>query len=90
MRNRRKSCAINNAWDLLSYFEEDLAYCISPFYHKSMKKASRFKEPSYNPIFEPLKSTRLAKECDKLDVAFETAMAEEGLAKDLLEWPEND
>ena len=34
-----------------------------------------------------LKRTRLAKECSKLDLAFEKAMAEEGLSEDLSRWP---
>ena len=34
-----------------------------------------------------LKRTRLAKECSKLDIAFEKAMAEEGLSEDLSQWP---
>lgn len=32
--------------------------------------------------------TRLARECAKLDPKFEQAMADEGLARDLEEWPE--
>ncbi|MDA8162673.1 MAG: ribbon-helix-helix domain-containing protein [Desulfobacteraceae bacterium] len=35
-----------------------------------------------------LKRTRLAKECTKLDITFEKAMAEEGLTEDLSQWPE--
>ncbi|MBI5026012.1 MAG: ribbon-helix-helix protein, CopG family [Nitrospirae bacterium] len=35
-----------------------------------------------------MKRTRLAKECAKLDRAFEKAMADEGLAEDLSQWPE--
>jgi metal-responsive CopG/Arc/MetJ family transcriptional regulator len=35
-----------------------------------------------------LKRTRLARECAKLDPPFEKALAEEGLSKDLSEWPE--
>jgi len=31
---------------------------------------------------------RLARECAKLDPAFEKALAEEGLPEDLSEWPE--
>jgi len=34
-----------------------------------------------------LKRTRLAKECSNLDLAFEKAMAEEGLSEDLSQWP---
>ena len=42
-------------------------------------------------VFEKLqrmKKSRLAKECAKLDPAFEKAMAEESLTEDLNEWPE--
>ncbi|MFH1703632.1 MAG: ribbon-helix-helix domain-containing protein [Nitrospirota bacterium] len=35
-----------------------------------------------------MKHSRLAKECAKLDPAFEKTMAEEGLTEDLSEWPE--
>jgi len=35
-----------------------------------------------------LKQSRLARECAKLDPAFEKALAEEGLSEDLSEWPE--
>lgn len=35
-----------------------------------------------------IKRTRLAKECAKLDPAFEKAMADEGLSEDLKQWPE--
>lgn len=35
-----------------------------------------------------IKHSRLAKECAKLDPAFEKTMAEEGLTEDLSEWPE--
>lgn len=35
-----------------------------------------------------LKRTRLAKECAKLDSAFEKAMADEGLTEDMSQWPE--
>ncbi len=37
---------------------------------------------------ERIEQSRLARECAKLDPAFEKALAEEGLAKDLDEWPE--
>jgi metal-responsive CopG/Arc/MetJ family transcriptional regulator len=32
--------------------------------------------------------SRLARECAKLDVAFEKALAEEGMSEDAAEWPE--
>lgn len=35
-----------------------------------------------------LKRNRLASECSKLDVAFEKAMAEEGLTEDISQWPQ--
>ncbi len=34
-----------------------------------------------------LRKTRLARECAKLDPAFEKGLAEEGLAPDAAEWP---
>lgn len=37
---------------------------------------------------ERLERSRLARECAKLDPDFEKALAEEGLSKDLSEWPE--
>jgi metal-responsive CopG/Arc/MetJ family transcriptional regulator len=35
-----------------------------------------------------LKRNRLAEECSRLDVAFEKAMAEEGIAEDVSQWPQ--
>jgi len=35
-----------------------------------------------------LERSRLAKECAKLDPAFEKALAEEGISEDLAKWPE--
>ncbi len=37
---------------------------------------------------ERLEHTRLARECAKLDAREEQAVAEEGFAKDMQEWPE--
>ena len=37
---------------------------------------------------ERLERSRLARECAKLDPAFEKAMAEEGISEELSEWPE--
>lgn len=37
---------------------------------------------------ERLAHSRLARECAKLDPAFEKALAEEGLSEDLGRWPE--
>ena len=35
-----------------------------------------------------MKRTRLSMECAKLDPVFEKAMAEEGIAEDVSQWPE--
>jgi metal-responsive CopG/Arc/MetJ family transcriptional regulator len=35
-----------------------------------------------------MERSRLAKECAKLDPAFEKALAEEGMSEDAAEWPE--
>jgi metal-responsive CopG/Arc/MetJ family transcriptional regulator len=35
-----------------------------------------------------LERSRLARECAKLDPAFEKALAEEGLSEDVSQWPE--
>jgi metal-responsive CopG/Arc/MetJ family transcriptional regulator len=35
-----------------------------------------------------IKRSRLSMECNKLDPIFEKAMAEEGLAEDVSQWPE--
>jgi len=35
-----------------------------------------------------MERSRLARECAKLDPAFEKALAEEGLSEDAAEWPE--
>ena len=35
-----------------------------------------------------IKKTRLAKECSKLDPAFERAISDEGLTEDVKQWPE--
>jgi metal-responsive CopG/Arc/MetJ family transcriptional regulator len=37
---------------------------------------------------ERLEHSRLAQECRKLDPRFEKALAEEGLSRELAEWPE--
>ena len=37
---------------------------------------------------ERMDRSRLARECAKLDPAFERALAEEGMSEDLRQWPE--
>lgn len=45
-------------------------------------------EAAVKEKLERLDRSRLARECAKLDPAFEKALAEEGLSGDLAEWPE--
>ena len=49
---------------------------------------SRIIEEAVVEKLNRINRNRLARECAKLDPAFEKAMAEEGLEKDLSEWPE--
>ena len=44
-------------------------------------------EAAIEEKLERVDRTRLARECAKLDPAFEKGMAEEGLGEDLAEWP---
>jgi metal-responsive CopG/Arc/MetJ family transcriptional regulator len=44
-------------------------------------------EAAVQEKLERLERTRLARECAMLDPAFEKALAEEGLAGDVVEWP---
>lgn len=45
-------------------------------------------EAAVEEKIERLEHGRLARECAKLDPAFERALAEEGLSQELNEWPE--
>ncbi len=49
---------------------------------------SRAIQHAVDEKLERIDRTRLARECAKLDPAFEKAMAEEGLGEDLEAWPE--
>ena len=49
---------------------------------------SRAIQEAVRDKLERLERGRLARECAKLDRAFEQRMADEGLAGDLEEWPE--
>jgi len=49
---------------------------------------SRAVEEAVEERLEKVELTRLARESAKLDPKFEQALAEEGLAGDLSEWPE--
>jgi metal-responsive CopG/Arc/MetJ family transcriptional regulator len=45
-------------------------------------------EEAVSEKLERLERSRLARECEKLDPKYEKALAEEGMAEDLEEWPE--
>lgn len=49
---------------------------------------SRAIQEAVQEKLERMERNRLARECIKLDPAFEKAMAEEGLSEELSEWPE--
>jgi Arc/MetJ-type ribon-helix-helix transcriptional regulator len=49
---------------------------------------SRAIEEALRERLQRLERSRLARECAKLDPAFEKALAEEGLSEELSEWPE--
>ena len=49
---------------------------------------SRAIQEALQDKLERIEHRRLARECTKLDPAFEKAMAEEGMSEELDEWPE--
>jgi Arc/MetJ-type ribon-helix-helix transcriptional regulator len=49
---------------------------------------SRAIQEAVEEKLERLERSRLARECTKLDPAFEQAMAEEGMSEELGQWPE--
>lgn len=49
---------------------------------------SRAIEEAVEEKLERLERNRLARECAKLEPAFEKALAEEGLSEELIDWPE--
>ena len=55
---------------------------------KVFRNRSRAIQDAVQEKLERLERSRLARECAKLDPAFEKALAEEGLAGDVAEWPE--
>jgi metal-responsive CopG/Arc/MetJ family transcriptional regulator len=57
-------------------------------HHKIFKNRSQAIQASVYQTIERMEHKRLARECIKLNVAFERSMAEEDLATDLEEWPE--
>ena len=57
------------------------------FHENIFMNRSQAIQEAVDEKIERLERNRLAKECAKLDPAFEKAMAEEGLNEDLSEWP---
>lgn len=55
---------------------------------KIFSNRSKAIQEAVKETIEKLDKNRLARECAKLDPAFEKVMADEGLAKDMEEWPE--
>lgn len=51
------------------------------------RSRSQAVETAIQEKLERLERTRLARECSKLDPAYEKSLAEEGLGADVLEWP---
>ena len=49
---------------------------------------SQIIQEAVEETLQRMERSRLAKECAKLDPAFEKAMAEEGMSEELSEWPE--
>ena len=55
---------------------------------KEFPNRSRAIQDALDDKLERMEKGRLARECAKLDPAYEKALADEGLAADVSEWPE--
>jgi len=55
---------------------------------RAFPNRSKAIEQAVKEKLERLDRSRLARECAKLDPAFEKALADEGLSGELAEWPE--
>jgi len=55
---------------------------------RTFPSRSRAVQEAVEEKLQHLEKTRLARECLKLNSALEQALAEEGVAEDLREWPE--
>ncbi|MCB0261138.1 MAG: ribbon-helix-helix protein, CopG family [Calditrichaeota bacterium] len=73
--------AISLDSDLLKIIDEFVKKRLYPNRSKAIQEAIREK-------VERLNKSRLALECAKLDPEYERAMAEEGIAAEMDEWPE--
>jgi len=56
--------------------------------NRAFPNRSRIIEEAVEEKLARMNRNRLARECAKLDPGFEKAMAEEGMEKELSEWPE--
>jgi metal-responsive CopG/Arc/MetJ family transcriptional regulator len=56
--------------------------------HRQFPSRSRAVQEAIRDKLDRLDKSRLARECAKLDPAFERALADEGLAEDMKQWPE--
>jgi len=73
--------AISLDEDVLARLDRLVKQEAFPSRSKAIEEAVREK-------LERLDRSRLARECAKLDPAFEKALADEGSSRDLSEWPE--
>ena len=55
---------------------------------RAFPSRSRAVQEAVEEKLNRLDGSRLARECAKLDPAFEKALAEEGMSEELSEWPE--
>jgi metal-responsive CopG/Arc/MetJ family transcriptional regulator len=55
---------------------------------RAFPNRSRVIETALQEKLDRMSRNRLARECTKLDPAFEKALAEEGMGEELSEWPE--
>ena len=78
---RRKKVAISIDSSTLKKVDDLVYRAVFPSRSQAIETAVREK-------LARLEQGRLARECAKLDPAFEQALAEEGLAEDLPRWPE--
>jgi len=77
----RAKIAISLEVDTLDRLDRLVAQEVFPSRSRAIQEAVAEK-------LERFERSRLARECAKLDPAFERALAEEGLPEDLSQWPE--
>jgi metal-responsive CopG/Arc/MetJ family transcriptional regulator len=77
----RAKIAISLEEDTLDRLDRLVAQEVFPSRSRAIQEAVAEK-------LERFERSRLARECAKLDPAFERALAEEGLPEDLSQWPE--